>query len=101
MRRSGTKAGAIIQHGIHQHLKNGGDLLAVVGQLRQRSRQSPTRAAATDRDAVRVDPQGWPLGVDPLQSGIPILQRRWEGVVRGQPVVDGNDQDAQFLDKPG
>ena len=54
-------------------------------------------AVAVHADAARVGAEARGIGVDPVQRGKRILDRRWKFVLRPHPVIDRGDHGAHTL----
>jgi hypothetical protein len=66
-----------------------------LGPLCDDGREVAARAVATDRETIGVGAELRGVGRRPPERGPGILGRGREGVLRGEPVVDGEDMDAR------
>src|SRR5581483_5012167 len=89
-------ARAVIEHGRIQQLQANPEFPALTHKKRERGSMAAPGAFATQSDASRVCTQLISPFVQPRKGGVAILDGAGEASLRSQPVVDGDDDAAQF-----
>ncbi len=82
--------------GKFQQLQADGNLAAVARKDGECRGMAAAGALAADGDAVAVDAQLPGVGVKPGERGVGILDGARKARLRSQPVIDGNDDAAEF-----
>src|SRR6185437_11854912 len=87
----------VVDHRVDRHLELDRGTAAVTGQHHGGDGEPAARAAAVDGQPVRVEAELGRVGGHPEQSGVAVLDRRRVRVLRGQPVLHGDDHRADVL----